>query len=1208
VNQTNHLSLPDEPISGNIPRASDNRFSLLDVVPDDVSVVRDDRTIVFMNRVMRKKHGDLSGRKCFETPLASTEVCSGCPLRSDVGSFRYPHRRTVHTSHGRVLDITTSRFEEIDSSGSYFVSIIHDATERRNGEVRVDRLASSLDHLSEAIALFDVEGRVVYANRSFTTMLDVNQGEVFGKPLGEIAEGSSMDLPVKRILHSGQNSGWSGEADTMTRSGSRSFIHIDAKPVHDRRGRVIGIVANFRDVTREHEEKAEKERYRSQLEKRMEERTTELAHRVNQLTTINKISRVVTSILDPEDLMHEFTKSIASGFGYPIVSVLIWDRDKGELRFRAGAGSDVESFPRDRAQRMKEGIIGHAAYFSETLVTGDVDADPRYIRSDVAQTKSEIAIPLTYRGELLGVLDIQSDQGDAFTRSDVTVLEMLTDILSTALMNARTFTELREREKALSVLDRISKQISMRLEPKVILDQVAKDAASMLNAEKALVGLVIPERDYMDWVALCGIDIETMEKLRQTVEIGVTGRVIRRGTAEVVNEYESDPDAVARDANLLDIRSMVCAPLMSDGKPMGVINVYNRRDSGGFRKTDAVLLSSLADHAAIALENAKLLADLNRTVRSQLTLLDTAVSLQRGIDSSSIYQTVAERLGEVVWYDSISVYKVDHERKMMIPIVARGRNAEEILQDIFPVNEGVSGHVAQTGVPEIVNDTMVDDRAVLVAGTEDDIEHEALMAIPLNGRDRVVGVLTLYRETGEKFSDADRDIAQIFANQAAVAVENFELYSTREHLLEDSQRKILQMTKVLEVTTSVMYMDNLETVLQHVSDAVVESFGFRRANIALLDADTGQFTLSALTGFPQWVQRGVTFEGEMIREGLKPENRVGETAHYLPYEKQRFDVDRFYFLAHPELADRPRESPDTWHERDMLMFAMSDPNNQLLGYLLVDEPNDLKVPEREQLEVLEILAGIASIATVNYRLFERQVEAVNEIALLNDLMTHDINNFNQGIMGYLELLLQDPRLQENQKKYAERALVQVKNNARLIDNMRTLAKVRTMDEREYAPEDLGAAVRDAATVVSRMFPERSLAIASAIVPGKCFVKANSFLRELFVNVLSNAAKFDQSKRVKVDVTLEEEGMSDGEYWLVSVTDRGRGIPDDRKTTVFERFATGATGIKGFGLGLSIVRTIVDRFDGKIWVEDRVKGDFSKGTVFKILLPKAESPV
>ncbi|UCE91594.1 MAG: GAF domain-containing protein [Methanobacteriota archaeon] len=1202
---TSHTSFPREPMQGHASKSQEPKFYVLDLIPDKVCVVKDDRTVAFLNRAMRERFGDHAGRKCSEAPFSSPEVCDSCPFWTGMGKAEYPHVRNVRTRGGAVLEITANRLEDEGSDGTHLVSVVRDVTRHGDSETEVQRLASSIDQLGEAVVFIDNDGRIAYANAAFISMMGSNRASVIGSPISEVTEASSMEIPMDEMLQREGDSGWSSEATGSWGDDSEFFIRIDARPVRDGGRGVIGTVATFRDVTRERLEKAETESYRSQLEKRMDERTSELAHRVNQLTTINKISRVLTSIMDPTELMAEFTDAIADGFRYPLVTILLWDRDRGELVARAGSGSMIGTVPPDHRLQLKAGIIGHAAYLMETLVTGDVDADPRYIRGGSSTTKSEISVPLTYRGELLGVLDVQSDRRDAFTRNDVTVLEMLADILTSAMVSARTFNELRDREKALSVLDRISKQISMRLEPSVVLEQVARDAAALLNAEKALVGIVDLKRDFMDWVALYNVDDVTMEELRQTVEMGVTGRVLKQLRTEIVNDYTSDPDAVPRDAETLGIRQMMSAPLLSGGQAIGVVSVYNKLGGGRFREDDAAILTSLAGHAAVALENANLLAALNRRVHSQLMLLETAVSIQRMIDSSSMYQVVAEKLREVVPYDSITVYMVDRKNRLMIPVVSSGKDAALALKERFPMGEGISGHVAITGVPEIVNNTFTDERAAFVAGTETDKSEEALLAVPLKGRELVIGVITLYRESGAEFSTEDRDFALLFASQAAVAVENSELYSAKEQLLGDSRNKIAQMGKVLELTTSVMYMGDLEAVLQRVTDAVVESFGFRKATVSLLDRDRREFVLSAQTGYPHWVGKGIAFDADTLLDGFRAEFRVGETAHFLPYEKQRFGIEQFFFVEHPELADIPRPSPDVWHERDLLMFSLKDQANHLIGYMLVDDPEDGSVPQKSQLEVLEVLAGIASIAVVNSRLFESQVDAVNEIALLNDLMTHDINNFNQGIMGYVELLLQDRDLTDDQRKFAESALVQVRNNARLIENMRMLAKVRATSEDEFTPQDIGRAVDEAVADVKKVHSDRDIVVESAVPPGRHFVMASTTFREMFTNLLSNAVKFDSSNRVRVDVSVESESISENEYWLVSVYDRGRGIPDDRKKTVFERFATGLTGIKGFGLGLSIVSTMVEKFNGKVWVEDRVEGDHTKGAVFKVLLPRAD---
>jgi signal transduction histidine kinase len=164
-----------------------------------------------------------------------------------------------------------------------------------------------------------------------------------------------------------------------------------------------------------------------------------------------------------------------------------------------------------------------------------------------------------------------------------------------------------------------------------------------------------------------------------------------------------------------------------------------------------------------------------------------------------------------------------------------------------------------------------------------------------------------------------------------------------------------------------------------------------------------------------------------------------------------------------------------------------------------------------------------------------------------------------------------------------------------------------MSDRDLVPMDIQPAISAAVEAVTRQQTEKEVVIGSAVLPGQHFILANHYLNDLFLNIVSNSVKFDGARKVKVEITVSDENTPQGAYWVVSVADRGRGIPDDRKKAVFERFATGMTGIKGFGLGLSIVSTIIEKYGGRIWVEDRISGDFSKGAVFKIMLPKAVKP-
>ncbi len=1181
-----------------------SRFAAFDSLADGVVVIGNDGTIEFVNSRMKSTRGDITGKKCSEV-LGCGKVdgaCPTCPVNVGWDFEKGPFVRRVEMESGRTADLVVTKLVDQETKRDFFVCVSHDVTQRVEAEDRLGVMTASFDQMSEAVCVADVEGSLIYVNKAYIQLTGYDEKQVAGLSMTDTTN-SSGTMPT--IMKDAQTRGWHGEMTGLRKDGTRYYAQVEALPVKSEKSRLLGSVGILHDITRQKTEKVEYEKYTSELESKMEARTVELARRVSQLTTINKIGRVVTSLLDIDELMTELVKSIAQGFGYRHVIMVMMDKERGDLYFKAGYGWHMDAVPKDLRIKLKEGIIGHAAYFGETLVSADVESDPRYIRKDLIGTKSELSAPVMFRGEILGVLDVQSDTKDAFTRNDVSIIEMIADMLATAITNARVYTESKEREAALSVLDRISKQISYRLEPTVVLDQVARDAANLLKAEKSMVGLIEPGTENLRYVAPYRIDKAKVTGQTFSTKMGISGRSLRYLKAEVVNDYLADPDGQENWAEMFGIKSMITAPLVVEGRGIGVINVYNKLGGKPFTKSDALFLSSLADHAAIALENANLLSSLNQRVHSQLALLETALAMQRQIDSSSIYEAVAEKLRDVVWYDGLTFYKLDQATSIVQAVLARGPYAAEIMAETFSTDTGVTGYVIRTGKAELVNDTTSDPRVAHVKGTPE--EKEALAVIPLLGKDHVIGALTLYRDGENRFTDTEFEIAQLFASQASVAVENAELYSTRESLLRDSRRKVEQMAKVLDLTTSVMYMEELDILLQRITDAVVQSFGFRRSSIRLLDLESDTFTLTAKTGYPNWVEKGHKRPAKDVLVDLDDDFKIGTTTYLVKYEDQPYGVESFSFLAHPELANLPRAAPDAWHERDKLMAIMKDRSGRLTGYLLVDEPNDLKIPSPDQLEVIEILAGIASIALENFKVFEGQVTAANEIALLNDLMTHDINNFNQGIMGYIELLLQDKHLDDNQRKYAERALVQVRNNARLIDNIRKLAKVRTMLDSTFVPSDLQKAIADAIDIVTKTVADRKVTVVSTLAPGTHYVMANEYLNEIFFNVISNAVKFDTSMRVRVDVNIEDETSPQGDSWLISVVDRGRGIPDDRKSVVFERFATGVTGVKGFGLGLSIVSSIVQKFGGRIWVEDRVKGDASKGTVFKIMLPKCKPP-
>jgi PAS domain S-box-containing protein len=227
--------------------------------------------------------------------------------------------------------------------------------------------------------------------------------------------------------------------------------------------------------------------------------------------------------------------------------------------------------------------------------------------------------------------------------------------------------------------------------------------------------------------------------------------------------------------------------------------------------------------------------------------------------------------------------------------------------------------------------------------------------------------------------------------------------------------------------------------------------------------------------------------------------------------------------------------------------------------------------------------------------------AMHETELLLDLVCHDINNLNQVQIGYLEFALESMGPDNPAYGYIEKCLVAATGSSGLLRNVQKLQQIGT-GARTLEKVDLGSILAEA-IVQSSNGRGRDVRI-NFTRDFNYQVMANALLKDAFLNILGNAIKHNIGYPV-IDVFVKKVTDSGRELCLVTIDDNGSGIPDEMKRRLFNRFERGVTPASGKGLGLYLVRKLIEGYAGHVWVEDRVQGDHSHGSRFVIALPLAD---
>jgi len=239
---------------------------------------------------------------------------------------------------------------------------------------------------------------------------------------------------------------------------------------------------------------------------------------------------------------------------------------------------------------------------------------------------------------------------------------------------------------------------------------------------------------------------------------------------------------------------------------------------------------------------------------------------------------------------------------------------------------------------------------------------------------------------------------------------------------------------------------------------------------------------------------------------------------------------------------------------------------------------------------------------------EKYREAYIRAEFYKDLFAHDMNNNLQAILSAAELASLVLKIEKYSFK-VEELLDMIKmfvgNGARLISDVKKLSKLEREDEISIQPIEVIAILKNAIDFSQNQSQEQEVNVEIETSYEKVIVQANELMYDVFENIIINSIKHNKNLVVKIMIRIskiEKDGMK---YYKFNFIDNGMGISDKMKEKIFQRGFMEDKSLRGMGLGLSLIKRIIDSYNGQIWVEDKVQGDHAKGSNFIFLIPEGD---
>jgi sigma-B regulation protein RsbU (phosphoserine phosphatase) len=343
-----------------------------------------------------------------------------------------------------------------------------------------------------------------------------------------------------------------------------------------------------------------------------------------------EVSDVMATSLDLDTTLRRVAEVVRKVIDYEIFAILLLNEKTQELRFRFQVGYPPEFAERARI-KVGVGVTGLAAQLRQTILINDVTQDPRYV-SAVPNVRSELAVPLTIKNRVIGVIDLEARDPGYFTEEHSRLLSLIASRMAAGIENAQLYTRTTKQARILVLLNEIARELTSILNLDELLGRIAELLRRLIDFQ--MFSILLLDSSGENLQHRFSLRFNENVHVKHTIPLGrgLVGQAAQTKQAIVVPDVSKDPRYIESNP---ETRSELVVPLVYKDKVIGVLDLEHTR-RGFFTDDHRRTMMTLAAQVAIAIENARLYEEIARQERR----LERDLALARELQMRLLPQTL----------------------------------------------------------------------------------------------------------------------------------------------------------------------------------------------------------------------------------------------------------------------------------------------------------------------------------------------------------------------------------------------------------------------------------------------------------------------------------------------------------------------------------------------------------------------------------------